>query len=200
MRQGKSSFGRVGSLTITIVMPVALAMSGLACSSSVPPKPPVGPLVQGEPTWPEDVMREAERSDRICGKRVTMLKFDQDQAKKQKEKFKTAMGSVTGAVGTAGGALTGIGSFVIDSPDTMKQLTSIAGLATAGLGAVGSVVTLVVSPGEAVLKSTQESLDAIEKKREAARDLLTKKDPNSWTAEDKAAWAKLQQELADACK
>lgn len=188
------------SLGTAIMMAITLSMMSLACSSSVPPKPPAGPLVQGEPTWPDDIMREAERSDRICNKRVTVLQFEQDQAKKKKEKFKTAMGSVTGAVGTAGGAIGGIGAFVIDSPDTIKMLSGVTGIVTAGLGAVGSVVTLVVSPGEEQLKSTTASLEAIDKKRDVGRNLLTNKDPSKWTEEDKAAWAKIQQELADLCK
>lgn len=187
------------SLGAPIMLAMSLALTSLACSSSVPPKPPVAALVEGEPTWPEDVMRDAERADRVCTKRVTALKFDQDQAKKKKEKFKTAMGSVTGAVGTAGGAIGAVGAFVIDSPDTMKQLTGVTGIVTAGLGAVGSVVTLIVSPGETELKATTAALEAIDKKRGEARDLLAK-DPNKWSEDDKAAWAKAQQELMDLCK
>jgi hypothetical protein len=197
-RMGNDVHGR--SSGTAIMLATALAMTVMACSSSVPPKPPAGPLVQGEPTWPDDVMREAERSDRICNKRVTTLKFDQDQAKKEKEKFKTVLGSMTGAVGTVGGAIGGVGAFVIDSPDTLKTLAGVTGIVTAGLGAAGSLVTLFVSPGEEKLKSTTASLEAIDKKREAGRDLLTKKNPSEWTEEDKAAWAKLQQELADLCK
>lgn len=195
-----SSGSRGRSLGMALVFAMFLATNSLACSSSkTPPKPPTGPLVQGEPTWPEEITRQAEKSDRVCNKRVTTLQFELEQAKKEKEKFKTAMGSVSGAVGTVGGTVSTVGAFVLEPAD-MKQLTTITGIATAGLGAAGSVVTLLVSPGESKLKSLTASLDAIDKKRGEARDLLTKKDPSSWTEEDKTAWAKAQQDLADLCK
>jgi hypothetical protein len=195
-----SSGSRERSLGMVFVLAMFLPLTALACSSNkTPPKPPTGALVQGEPTWPEEITREAERSDRICNKRVTTLQFEQEQAKKEKEKFKTAIASVSGAVGTAGGTVSTVGAFVLEPAD-MKQLTVITGLATAGLGAAGTVVTLLVSPGEDKLKSMTASLDAIDKKRGQARELLTKKDPSTWTEEDKTAWAKVQQELADLCK
>jgi len=158
------------------------------------------PLITGEPQWPEEVTREASRADRICTQRQAALRFEQEQAKKEQEKFKTIMGSITGGIGTVGGGITGVGAYVIDSPDTMKTVSGITGIVTAGLGAVGSLVTLFVKPGDAKVKSTSESLLAIEQKKDAARTALTQKDPSTWSEEEKAAWAKAEKDLEDACK
>src|SRR5688572_17535326 len=90
------------SIVVTSIASIALAATSIACSSSVSSKPPSGPLIAAEATWPEDVTREAERADRLCSQRQTALRFGQDQAKQKKDKFKTAMGGITGGVGTVG--------------------------------------------------------------------------------------------------
>jgi hypothetical protein len=180
---------------------VVLAMTATACSSSsaLPVKRPSEPLTMGEPQWPEDVARQAARVDRVCGTRETQLLYDYQEAKQDQQKFKTVMGSITGAVGTVGGAIGGIGAFVIDSPDTIKTVTGVTGLVSMGLGAVGSVVTLVVSPGAEKTKSVSQSLAAIEQKKTAAR-ALTDKNPSSWSDADKEAWTKAAKDLEAACK
>jgi hypothetical protein len=166
----------------------------------VPVVRPSEPLVTDEGKLPEDVAKEAERADRICGSRETQLLFDYHEGKEEKEKFKTIMGSITGGVGTAGGAIGGIGAYVIDSPDTMKLVTGVTGFVTAGLGAVGSVVTLLVSPGQSKIDQSSQSLSTIEQKRTAARTALKGKDPSTWSDAEKEAWAKAAKELQAACK
>jgi len=154
----------------------------------------------GQPTWPEDVVRTAERVDRVCGSREAQLLYDYQEAKQDQEKFKTTMGSITGGVGTVGGAVGGIGAYVIDSPDTMKKVAGVTGIVTAGLGAVGSVVTLLVSPGASKMKSTSQSLTSIEEKRAAARAALGGKDPSTWSDAEKEAWTKAAKDLEASCK
>lgn len=157
------------------------------------------PLIAGEPAFPEDVARSAERADRVCGTREAQLLYDYQQAKEEQENFKTIMGSITGGVGTVGGVIGGIGTYAIDSPDTAKTVTGVTGFVTAGLGAIGSAVTLIVSPGKSKMKSSSESLASISKKRAEARAAL-KKDPSSWSDADKEAWAKASKDLEEACK
>lgn len=178
---------------------VALAVTSTACASAGPIKRPSEPLVKGEAKWPEDIAREAERADRVCGSREAQLLFDYHEGKEEKENFKTIMGSITGGVGTAGGAVGGVAAYVIDSPDTMKTVAGITGFVTAGLGAVGSVITLVVSPGQSKMEKSSQSLTTIEQKRAAARTALSK-DPSAWSDAEKAAWAKASKELEEACK
>lgn len=178
----------------------ALAATSTACASSGPIKRPSAPLVNAETKWPEDVARDAERADRLCGTREAQLLFDYHEGKEEKENFKTIMGSITGAVGTAGGAIGGVGAYVIDSPDTAKTVTGVTGFVTAGLGAVGSVITLVVSPGKSKMENAQQSLSSIEQKREAARAAVAGKDPSSWSDAEKEAWTKAAKDLEAACK
>jgi hypothetical protein len=189
-----SGFGLAG------LAAVLLAMASTACSASLPVKRPSEPLVAGEPAWPEDVTRQAERVDRMCGTRETQLVYDFQEAKQEQQKFKTVMGSITGGVGTVGGAIGGIGAFVIDSPDTMKTVTGITGMVSMGLGAVGSVVTLIVSPGAEKTERVSQSLATIEQKKAAARTALKGKDPSSWSDADKEAFAKAAKDLEAACK
>jgi hypothetical protein len=171
-----------------------------ACAASPPVMRRSEPLVTGEPTWPEDVAREAERADRVCGTREAQLLYDYQQAKEEQENFKTIMGSITGGVGTVGGVIGGIGTYAIDSPDTAKTVTGVTGFVTAGLGAIGSVVTILVSPGASTMKSSSQSLSSITQKRAEARAALAKKDPSSWSDAEKEAWAKASKELEAACK
>ncbi|HVK67942.1 MAG TPA: hypothetical protein VM694_25955 [Polyangium sp.] len=182
---------------------MALAAMSMGCSSTTataPLKRPSEPLITGEPQWPEDVTRQAERADRVCGQRQAQLLYDYEEAKQDQQKFKTIMGSITGGVGTVGGAVGGVGAYVIDSPDTLKTVTGITGIVTAGLGAVGSIVTLVISPGESKMHGASTSFASIEQKRVAARTALTQKDPSAWSEEEKAAWDKAAKELEAACK
>ncbi|MDI1475301.1 hypothetical protein [Polyangium sp. y55x31] len=184
------------------VMGVALVVMSIGCTKNetTPLKRPSEPLVTGEPQWPEDVVRQAERADRVCSQRQAQLLFDYEEAKQDQQKFKTIMGSITGGVGTVGGAIGGVGAYVIDSPDTIKTVTGITGIVTAGLGAVGSVVTLVISPGESKMHASSASLASIEQKRAAARTALTQKDPSAWSDAEKEAWSKASKDLEAACK
>jgi len=179
---------------------VFVAGMSAGCSSAVPIQRPSDPLVKGGPSLPEDIARRAERVDRVCGNREAQLLYDNREAKEQEQKFKTTLGSITGSVGTVGGAVGGIGAFVIDSPETIKKVTGITGLVSMGLGAVGTVVSLVVSPGADKVKSTSQSLASIEQKKNAARTALTAKDPATWSDAEKEAWEKTSKELEDACK
>lgn len=180
-------------------MAVVLAVTSAACAAT-PVKLSSEPLVKGEPTWPEEVVREAERADRVCRAREERLRAEYREGKEEQEKFKTIMGSITGAVGTAGGAVTGVGAYVIDSPETAKTVTGVTGFVSAGLAAVGSVVTLVISPGEAKMKSSSQSLSSLDEKKAAARAALEGKDPSVWSDEEKAAWARAKRELEAECK
>jgi hypothetical protein len=180
-------------------MSVVLAVTSTACAAT-PVKRPSEPLIKGEPTWPEEVMRAAERADRVCRAREDRLHADYQEGKEEKEKFKTVLGSITGAVGTAGGVITGVGAYVISSPDTAKTVTGVTGFVSGGLAAVGSVVTLVLSPGEGKMKSASEALAAIDEKRAAAHAALDGKDPSAWSDTEKAAWAKAVKELETQCK
>jgi hypothetical protein len=178
---------------------VTLAVASTACAAT-PVKRPSQPLVTGEPTWPEDVTRAAERADRYCGTRETQLLYDYHEGKEEQQNFKTVMGSITGGVGTAGGVIAGVGTYVIDSPDTKEAVTGITGFVTAGLGAVGSLVTILVSPGASKMQSSSQSLTSIEQKRAAARAALKDKDPSAWSEAEKEAWAKAAKDLEAACK
>ncbi|MDI3290074.1 hypothetical protein [Polyangium sp. 15x6] len=184
------------------VMGMALAVMSIGCAKNetTPLKRPSEPLITGEPQWPEDVTRQAERADRVCSQRQAQLLYDYEEAKQDQQKFKTIMGSITGGVGTVGGAVGGVGAYVIDSPETIKKVTGITGIVTAGLGAVGSVVTLVLSPGESKMHSASASIASIEQKRAAARTALTQKDPSTWSEEEKEAWSKAAKDLEAACK
>lgn len=181
------------------ILAVGLAGGGAGCAAAPPPKPSE-PLTTGEPSWPESVTREAERAERICGARESKLLREQQEGKEEQQKFKTLMGSITGGVGTVGGVLGGVGSFVINSPDTVKTMTGVTGFVSAGLGAVGSVVTAVVSPGKEKLEASSKALATIDEKKAAARDVLTKKDPSMWSDAEKEAWSKASKELESACK
>jgi phage shock protein PspC (stress-responsive transcriptional regulator) len=188
------------ALGVARVAGLALAVTSTACASTTPVMQRSEPLVAGEPTLPEEVARDAERADRVCGTREAQLLYDYQQAKEEQENFKTIMGSITGGVGTVGGVIGGIGTYAIDSPDTAKTVTGVTGFVTAGLGAVGSVVTIFVTPGASKMKSSQESLSSITKKRTEAREALKKKDPSSWSDAEKEAWAKAAKDLEAACK
>jgi hypothetical protein len=178
---------------------VALLMTATGCAST-PLKRPSEPLIMGEPTWPEEVTREAARVDRRCGTREAQLLYDYQEGKEEQQRFKTILGSITGAVGTAGGVISGVGSYAISSPDTAKAVSGVTGFVAGGLGAVGSIVTVLVSPGAAKMASSSQSLTSIEEKRASARAALKSKDPSSWSDEEKAAWSKAAKELDAACK
>lgn len=178
---------------------VAAAVLSTACAAA-PAKKPSAPLVTGEPSWPEDVERDAVRVDRMCQAREARLQAEYKEGKEEQESFKTLLGTITGGVGTAGGVVTGVGSYVIDSPDTAKTVTGVTGFVSGGLAAVGSVVTLVLSPGEAKMKSATQSLASLDEKRAAAHDVLEKKDPGAWSDSDKEAWAKAVGALEEECK
>lgn len=180
-------------------MGVVLTVTLTACAAS-PAKRPSEPLITGQPTWPEDVVREAERAERICGARERRLLYEQQEGKQEQQNFKTLMGSITGAVGTAGGAVSGVGAYVIKSPDTAKMVTGVTGFVSAGLGAVGSLVTALVSPGAAKLQSSSQSLTLIDQKRTAALAALKEKDPSAWSDTEKEAWTKAAKDLEAACK
>jgi hypothetical protein len=186
-------------LALTGVVATALTMVVTGCAS-VPVKRPSEPLVAGEPTWPEEVTRVAERADRRCGTREAQLLYDYHEGKEEQQHFKTLMGSITGAIGTAGGAISGVGAYTINSPDTAKTVSGVAGFVTGGLGAVGALVTVLVSPGAAKMASSSQSLTAIDEKRASARAALKKKDPSTWSTEEKEAWSKTAKELEAACK
>ncbi len=196
-RQGNAPRGRRLGVAM---LGIGFAVMSAACASTGPIKRPSEPLVVGQPAWPEDVSRAAERADRVCATRESQLVFDYEEGKQDQEKFKTIMGSVTGGVGTVGGAITGVGAYVIDSPDTMKKVTGVTGIITAGLGAVGTVITFVVTPGKSKMQNASQSLTTIEQKRAAARAALTGKDPSAWSDADKEAFAKAAKELEAACK
>ena len=57
------------------VMSLVLAMASVGCAAA-PARRPSEPLSSGQPTWPEDVVKEAERVDRVCGTRETRLLSD----------------------------------------------------------------------------------------------------------------------------
>lgn len=175
-----------------------LAAGSFGCATATIPRPGE-PLVVGEPTWPEDVTRTATRSDRACSAREAQLRYDYKEGQDEAQKFKTALGSISGAVGTVGGAVGGVGAFVIDSPDTIKTVTGATGFITAGLGAVGSVLTAVYTPGKDKMEASMQSLAAIDQKKTAARAALAK-DPASWSDADREAWSKAARELDAACK
>lgn len=178
---------------------MALAMTATACAS-VPVKRPGEPLISRELSWPDEITRVAERADRHCGARETQLLYDYHEAKEEQQRFKTILGSITGAVGTVGGAISGVGAVAINSPATAKTVSGVSGFVTGGLGAIGAVVTVLVSPGAEKMASSSQSLTAIDEKRAVAREALKKKDPNSWSSEEKEAWLKTAKELEAACK
>jgi hypothetical protein len=152
---------------------VSLALSQAACAAT-PITRVSDPLVSGEATWPEGVTKEAERADRVCRTREAKLLADYQAGKEEQQKFKTILGSITGAVGTAGGVIAGVGAYVIDSPDTSKTVSGVTGFVSGGLGAVGSVVTLVVNPGASQMESSSKALSGIQEKKTAARKSLEK--------------------------
>jgi hypothetical protein len=179
---------------------LVLAMTlATGCSAATPMKRPSEPLASGAPSWPDDVTREAERADRSCGAREAQLLYDFQEGKEEQQSFKTILGSITGGVGTVGGVVGGVGAVVIDDPDTVKTMTGVTGFISAGLGAAGSVVTAVVSPGEAKMKNSKVRLAAIDQKRAAARAALAK-DPATWSDADREAWTKTSSELEATCK
>ena len=175
-------------------------MTVTGCASTTPLKRPSESLVKGEPSWPEEVTRLAERVDRRCGAREAQLLYDYHEAKEEQQRFKTIVGSITGAVGTAGGAISGVGAYAIKTPDTAKTVSGVSGIVTGGLGAIGTVITVVVSPGAAKMASATEALSTIEEKRATARAALEGKDPSSWSSDQKEAWSKAAKELEAACK
>jgi hypothetical protein len=197
-RQGTQPTSR-RLFAVTGLVVVALATAATGCAS-VPVKRPGEPLVAGEPAWPEDVTRVAERVDRRCGARETQLLFDYHEAKGEKERFKTILGTITGGVSTVGGAISGVGAYTIKSPDTAKTVSGVSGIVTGALGAVGSVLTVVISPGAAQMASSSQALTSIDEKRAAAREAIKKKDPNLWSSEEKEAWLKSAKELEATCK
>jgi hypothetical protein len=176
----------------------ALAVMSAACAAT-PAKKPNEPLISGEPSWPDDIKRQVERADRACSARESQLLASQQEAKDEQQKFKTTLGSITGGVGTVGGVIGGVGAFAL-KPEDVKTMTGVTGFVSAGLGAVGSVVTALYNPGADKVKATTEALAAIQEKKAAARDLLKAKDPASWSDAEKEAWAKASKELEAACK
>jgi hypothetical protein len=181
-----------------LMMGVVLALASSACAKA-PMTRPSEPLSAAAVAWPDDIAKDAERVDRVCGARVTQLLADYQDGKQEQQDFKTLMGSITGGVGTVGGVIGGVGAYVIHSPSTMKTLTGVTGIVSAALGAVGAVVTLVVSPGAAKVKGATESLAAIEKKKKAARGAL-RKHPGTWSSADKEAWGKAAKDLESSCQ
>jgi hypothetical protein len=121
------------------------------------------------------------------------------EGKKEQQDFKTLLGSITGGVGTVGGVIAGVGNYVVNDPNAKQTMTGVTSFVTAGLGAVGSVVTALVSPGEAKVKASTDALKNIDDKKEAAHEVL-KKDPSSWSDSDKEKWSKANKELLEACK
>jgi hypothetical protein len=190
----KKDFRRAFHLAALLLSPAL----GAGCASAPLPRPS-DPLVAGEPTWPEDVEKRAEHADRVCGTREAQLEFDYQAGKEEQNKFKTILGSITGAVGTAGGVAGGIGAFVIKDPDTVKTMTGVTGFVSGGLGAIGSLVTALVSPGAAKMKSSAQSLTTIEASKAKARAAL-QKDPAAWSDADREAFTKATTELESACK
>jgi hypothetical protein len=178
---------------------LVLAAMSTACAAT-PLTRPSEQLVTGQPSWPEDVVRQAERVDRACGTREAQLLYDYQEGKQEQQNFKTLIGSITGGVGTVGGAIAGVGAYVIKSPDTSKTVTGVTGFITGGLGAIGSAVTAFVSPGAAKMQSSSQSLTSIDQKKAAARAALKDKDPSSWSDADKEAWSKAAKDLEDSCK
>jgi hypothetical protein len=198
-------FGQVQQSTPHRLLPVAgmvavALMTATGCAASTPLKRPNEPLIMGEPTWPEEVTREAARADRRCGAREAQLLYDYQEGKEEQQRFKTTLGSITGAVGTAGGVISGVGAYAINSPDTAKAVSGVTGFVAGGLAAVGSIVTMLVSPGAAKMASSSQSLTSIEEKRASARAVIKKKDPSSWSDEEREAWSKAAKELEAACK
>lgn len=181
-----------------LILFAACAVFAAGCSS-LKPKPPSAPLsLGGETSWPEEVADEAAKADRLCTSKESKLLFQYQEGKEQQEGFKTALGSVTGGVGTAGGVITGVGAFAIDDQDTKETMTGVTGFVSAGLGAVGSIITAVVSPGKSKMTESATSLADIDKKKERARAALTK-DPASWSDADKESWSTAVKDLEAAC-
>lgn len=197
--QGRQS-GSPRLLAFTGVVAAALTMTVTGCASTTPLKRPSESLVKGEPSWPDEVTRVAERVDRRCGAREAQLLYDYHEAKEEQQRFKTIVGSITGAVGTAGGAISGVGAYAIKTPETAKTVSGVSGIVTGGLGAIGTVITVVVSPGAAKMASATEALHTIEEKRATARAALEGKDPGAWSSDQKEAWAKAAKDLEAACK
>lgn len=107
---------------VVFSMAIGIAAPALSAGCSTPPaRTPATPLVTGEPAWPEDVARDAARLDRLCQAREAKLQAEYREGKEEQEGFKTLMGSISGAVGTAGGVVTGVGSYVIDSPTPRRR-------------------------------------------------------------------------------
>jgi hypothetical protein len=181
------------------VVASALAMLLAVGCAAAPVKRPSAPLVAGDPAWPDDVKKDAERADRVCGATESQSLYDYQEGKEQQEGFKTILGSITGGVGTVGGVIGGVGGVVIKDPDTLKKMAGVTGFITGGLGAVGSVITAVVSPGKSKMVNASQKLQTIDQKKEAARAALSK-DPASWSDADKQAWTKAESDLEASCK
>jgi hypothetical protein len=182
------------------VATTTLLVSAVGCASTGGPiKRPTEPLMSGEPAWPDDVKKEADQIDRTCGTREAQLLYDYQEGKEEQGGFKTIIGSITGGIGTAGGVAAGVGALVIKDPDAAKKMTGVTSFVTGGLGAIGSVITAVVSPGASKMKSSSDKLTTIDQKKEAARKELAK-DPGTWSDADKDAWKKTSGELDAACK
>lgn len=177
---------------------ILLAVTSTACASA-PPRRASEPLNSGQATWPEYVVKDADRVDRLCGTRESRLQSDLQEGKQEQDKFKTLIGSITGGVGTVGGAAGGVGAYVIKDQNTMKTMTGVTGIVSGSLGAVGTVVTIVVAPGKAKVEGATQGLANLDQKRAAAREVL-KKDPSTWTPADKEAWGKVTKELEATCK
>ena len=152
------------------------------------PTPPLPMVVDA----PEEVQDDAERVDRLCSAKEAQLVFDYQEGKEEQESFKTIMGSVTGSVGTAGGVIGGVGAFVA-SDDDVKTITGVTGFVSAGLGAVGAVVTGVVTPGKEKMEGAQLKLAAIEERKSAARAALESKRWGEEGGDAKRALADLEQ-------
>jgi hypothetical protein len=180
------------------VVGVVLALAASACAAT-PVRPPSEPLSADQPTWPDYVVKSADRVDRICGTRETRLLASYQQGKKEQQDFKTLLGSITGAVGTVGGGVAGVGAYVIKDQNTMKEVTGATGFIGAGLGAAGTIVAILVQPGAAKVQSATQSLATLDQKKAVARDLL-KKDPATWSSADKEAWDKAAKDLESTCK
>jgi hypothetical protein len=184
---------RVAAATTLLLTAVGCASTGGVV------KRPSEPLMSGEPSWPDDVKKDADRIDRACGNREAQLLYDYQEGKEEQGGFKTIIGSITGGIGTAGSVAAGVGALVIKDPDAAKKMTGVTSFVTGGLAAVGSVITAIVSPGASKMKTSSEKMTTIDQKKEAARKELAK-DPSSWSDADKEAWKKTSGELDAACK
>jgi hypothetical protein len=192
--QDKTASASRSFMTVTCL---ALTLASAACAAT-PPRKASEPLNNGEARWPDYVVKDTDRVDRLCGAREAKLQADLQEGKQDQDKFKTIIGSITGGVTTAGGVAGGVGAYVISDQSTKQTMTGVTGFVSAGLGAAGTVVTILVAPGKAKMEGANHGLTTLDAKRNAAREVL-KKDPGAWTSADKEAWNKAKADLEAAC-